>query len=299
MELINHWTDWREIYGNRGTRHRRQLDHQLETRPMLLYWGDSWFSTPLYRNLARQSARRIDGLGRVVGKPGAMASELFAKRELKRIEKRLMANPFDVMVISAGGNDSLSKRLDRVFDDWTANPGSKAKITADEAFAVLQNANLFDGILSRYQALMEMAAKVQSKRPNFRVVGHGYAPLKRIGVAGDLTTLNIGILAWLKDDVGPWLWRPMQHVLIDHAAAQDFAFRLLVDGFRDQVLKPIAADHPGLFDFADFSALPAARTDAFWFDEIHPTEAGFAQIAPLLNQRIRDALPAAKQAAIG
>jgi len=298
MELINHWQDWREVYGKHGTRHRRNLDEQLKKRPMMLYWGDSWFSTPLYLNLARQSAKRIDGLGVVVGKPGAMASELFAKRELKRMEKRLKASPFDVLVVSAGGNDSLSDRLDRVYKDWTKNPGSKPKISADEAFDLLMEADIFAGILSRYRALMEMAARIQAERPAFRVIGHGYAPLKRIGLPGDLTTLNIGILAWLKDDVGPWLWRPMQHVLTSHDDARDFAFRLLVDGFREQVLKAIASDHPGLFSFADFSAVPEAQTDAFWFDEIHPTEDGFARIAPLLNQRVRDALPAAKQAAV-
>ncbi len=298
MELINHWIDWREVYGRRGTRQRRNLDRWLVDRPMLMYWGDSWFSTPLYLNLARQSAKTIEGMGMVVGKPGALASELFAKRELRRIEKRLKANPFDVLVVSAGGNDSLSDRLARVFAKWTENPGVEPKIDPDAAYDLLNAGRTFSGIRERYRLLMEMAAKVQAERAQFRVVGHGYAPLKRIGVPGELNTSNIGIIAWLKDDVGPWLWRPMQHVLVDQAAAKHFAKRLLVDGFREQVLKPTRNDHPGLFSYADFADFPGADDDAFWYDEIHPTESGFAQIAAPLNDQIRAALAANKRAAV-
>jgi hypothetical protein len=49
--------------------------------------------------------------------------------------------------------------------------------------------------------------------------------------------------------------------------------------------------------YADFSNAPGIDPN-FWYDEIHPKEAGFAQFAVLLNQQIRDVLPVRKQQAI-
>lgn len=305
MELINHWIDWREVYGRQKSPQRKRIDELLETRPALLYWGDSWFSTPLYRNLAKQSARSIDGLGMVIGKPGGLAAELFSKQELDRVRGRLEANPFDTLVVSAGGNDSLSDRLDRVFQQWTNPPRNKPRIDADAAFDILLAAGIFagangGGILGRYEALLQMAERVQTRRPHFRVVGHGYAPLKRIGVPGDLTLANIGLLAFAKGQVGPWLWSVMQHVLPvdDKEEARRFALRLLVDGFKGLVLDPLQTKYAGFFSYADFTEVAGTQEDSFWFDEIHPNEEGFARIAPLLNDRIRAGLPDDKKSAV-
>ncbi len=305
MELINHWTDWREVYGRQNSHQRKRIDELLQTRPALLYWGDSWFSTPLYRNLAKQSARNIEGLGMVIGKPGGLAAELFSKRELERVRKRIEANPFDTLIVSAGGNDSLSDRLDSVFKRWTTTPRNEPRITADAAYDMLVAADIFDdgnggGILGRYEDLLQMATQVQANRPHFRVVGHGYAPLKRIGVAGDLDLASAGLVAFLKGEVGPWLWSVMQHVLPvdDKDEARRFAHRLLVDGFRGLVLEPLQIKYAGLFSYADFTNVQGTQEDAFWFDEIHPNEEGFARIAPLLNDRIRAALPDKKRWAV-
>ena len=55
-DLVTRWEDWRKLIGPQNSRHRKLVLEQLKTQPALLYWGDSWFSTPLYPNLARQSA---------------------------------------------------------------------------------------------------------------------------------------------------------------------------------------------------------------------------------------------------
>ena len=56
------WEVWRDLIGTPSSRQRKRVMVFLQTRPALLYWGDSWFSTPLYLNLARQSLLRIDGM---------------------------------------------------------------------------------------------------------------------------------------------------------------------------------------------------------------------------------------------
>jgi hypothetical protein len=92
----------------------------------------------------------------------------------------------------------------------------------------------------------------------------------------------------------------MQHVLEDQAQAEAFARRLIIDGFRDRVLAPLAspAQFGGLFSYVDFTGAPETATDAFWYDEIHPTESGFAVLAGLLNRDLRQLVPVAKRWAI-
>ena len=65
------------------------------------------------------------------------------------------------------------------------------------------------------------------------------------------------------------------------------------------LLAPSKADFPGLFAYADFSQVQDAEDPAFWYDEIHPTEAGFGVLATGYNALVRAALPAAKRAAVG
>jgi hypothetical protein len=295
--VVTRWEDWRDALGPINSRQRNAVIDSLAHRPCLLFWGDSWFSTPLYPNLARQSIRRMDGMCVLVGKPGALASELFTPSTNRNIAQRLKAGPFDQLCLSAGGNDSLSDRLKPVFADWFGS-GARPKIDADAAFAILRASPVFGRIKARYEALLAALAPVFKARPSFRVVAHTYAPLRRIGVPGDLTTANIGLIALLKDDVGPWLWGVMQRVLPDKAEGKRFADHLLTDGFRDLVLQPLRDAHGGLFDYADFTGVAAMQDDALWYDEIHPTGEGFALLASHLTARIRANLPEAKRDAV-
>jgi hypothetical protein len=296
-DLVTRWEDWRKLIGPQGSRHRRLVLDQLETQPALLYWGDSWFSTPLYPNLARQSAARIAGIGMLIGRPGATAEQLFSASDVRKVAERLRHNPFDVLCLSAGGNDALSQRLARVFAAWIGTP--KAKIGAAQAYAELVDRKFFEQLLARYRSVLDALHPVKQARPAFRVVSHAYAPLLKIGVAGDLSVPNIGLIALIKDDVGPWLWGPMQHVLPNKVEAKRFADLLLLDGFRDSVMQPLAQAHPQLFGYADFSAVPAMARAASWYDEIHPTGEGFDALASVFNDTIREALPAPKRAAVG
>ena len=297
LSWTTRWESWRELMGRPRTPQRRRVDTFLQTHPALLYWGDSWFSTPLYLNLARQSLLRIAGMAMVVGKPGTTASDLFAQGNVDRMIDRINGSPFDVLCLSAGGNDQLSERLAQSFSAWQP-PRSQPKIDADAAFALLMAAGGFGPVLASYRRVLDaVRTRVLPQRPAFRVVGHSYAPLQRIGVAADLTVDNIGLIAWLKDEIGPWLWKPMQHVLPDLVEGKRFADLLLFDGFRDQVLAPLAASH-AFFSYADFEPFLPARQARFWYDEIHPTEAGFAQLAMPFNLAVRSALPPVKWAAV-
>jgi len=290
------WDVWRNLMGTPSSRQRERVMALLQTRPALLYWGDSWFSTPLYLNLARQSLLRVDGLAMLVGTPGATAAQLLSAANIRRMVGWLESYPFDALLLSAGGNDQLSGRLAQIFAAWQP-PLHEPVLTPDAAYERLLRSGSLQRVRARFDALLHALAPLHLQRPQFRVLAHSYCRLRRIGVAADLTVHNIDLVAWLKDDVGPWLWGPMRNVLRDVEAGRAFA-DLMLDGFRDEVLRPLELAHAPLFGYADFLDLPAATQDAFWHDEIHPTEAGFADVAIALNARLRNALPAAKRAAV-
>lgn len=297
MSWVTSWEAWRRALGPRSSRQRYNVEKFLETHPAILYWGDSWFSTPLYLNLARQSARRIRGLSMIIGKPGAQAAQLFSAGEVERIGDRVANNPFDLVCLSAGGNDCLSDRLASVFRPWIDHPGQQPKLGAAEAYARFRASKALDRVSAAYVRVLDRLQAVQSKRPQLRVIGHPYVPIDDVGVPAKLTTSNIGLIAWIKDDVGPWLWDPMKHVVRTKDEAREFARLMLEDGFRDSVLVPLAKAYKGFFGIADFSGVDTS-VEGFWNDEIHPGEQGFDTLATRFNLAVRDALPARKRHAV-
>ena len=301
MTWVTQWEAWRATMGAPSSRQRKQVDAFLQTRPSLLYWGDSWFSTMLYLNLARQSVRRIDGMGILIGKPGATADQLFSPAQVKEKAGRLQRWPFDLVCVSAGGNDALSERLGVVFRDWVQGC-RRDRLDADQAYELLLASEVFPTIRKAYTRLLDAIGEVRRHdKPRLRVLAHSYARIHRIGVKADLRVANIGLIALLKGDVGPWLWKVMRHVLPDEAAGKVFADRLLVDGFLNSVLQPLASpqQYGEFFSVADFSQLAEARSPGFWNDEIHPTEEGFGVLAEHFNAAIRSLLPPEKQDAVG
>jgi hypothetical protein len=70
----------------------------------------------------------------------------------------------------------------------------------------------------------------------------------------------------------------MAHVLPTVAAQREFA-HLLIDGFVDLVLEPLARDprFAGRYRYIDLRTLAPDESD--WFDEMHPTGATFHRLS--------------------
>lgn len=286
QRIYQNWEDVRDATGTPGSRKRKQWREYLATRPAIAYWGDSWFTTPLYRNLNWHSFSRIEGISIRLGKPGYLAEEMCTPSLTRNYADRLTAREFDLLCVSIGGNDALDKRLAKVF-------AGQSGLLAEDAYQQVVHAGIFDRLFDNYDTLMRSMAE---RAPQVAVVGHTYAPLIRIGVRGKTDIMNLGLARPLIGNVGPWLWRPMQGVLKNKAEAKPFADLLLVEGFAG-VLARVRAAHPR-FSFADFSNVAEAEDTSFWHDEIHPTEEGFAVLATRFNQRLKAALPAIKRAAV-
>lgn len=285
--VLDRWEDLRELTTGPKA-HLRSVADYLQGHPAVLYHGDSWFSTPLYPNLARQSAAGIDGVRMIVGKPGAQAKGLFDPKSVATFAARSGSLPFDVVCLSAGGNDLLSDRLVAIFKPW--HEAKLPKISAAAAFDRVVASNAFDRLLDRYVLVLDALKSLKkSERPR-QVIGHSYLPLVRIGQKGGLDVGNIGLIAILKGDVGPWLFGPMTKVLQDAAEAKKFADLLLIDGFKKTVLDALVKRDGGFFRYADLSKADLSDPND-WYDEIHPTGQGFAKCKAVLNAEIAAALP--------
>ncbi len=285
--IYDNWDQVRRATGTPGSRERRVWRDYLATRPAIAYWGDSWFSTPLYKNLYWNSFARIDGISLRLGGPGLTAAKMLTPAACRNYAERLKSREFDLLCLSIGGNDGIGA--------LPAALAGAGRLSAEQAFQKLLDARVFEGIRARYTMMLETMSRV---RPGFRVVGHGYAPLQKIGEPGATSIKNLGLAAPLIGNVGPWLWPATKAALGSKAEARRFADLLLVKGFRDRVLAPSKADFPGLFSYADFSQVADAAQASFWYDEIHPTETGFGVLAIGYNAMIRAALPAAKRNAV-
>lgn len=294
---VTMWEQWRDLMGAPSSAVRQEINKKLQTRPCMLYWGDSWFSTPLYLNLARQSMRRIDGLGILVGKPGAQAERLFTRSEVKDKVGRLEKWPFDIVCLSAGGNDALSDRLAQVFKAQI-KPGKVGTLTAAQAYQQFLAAGIFTSIVGSYATLLDGIGSLIGKpgKAHIRVIAHSYCKIVRLGVPADLTIDNIGLIAWVKGEVGPWLWNVMQHVVTDKAQGQLFADRM-IDGFKTDVMDVLEGRY-AFFKASDFHGLPDPKNPLFWHDEIHPTEGGFETLAKTFNADLKVLLPGPKQGAV-
>lgn len=287
QRIYGNWDAVRDASGTPGSRKRKVWREVLRTRPAIAYWGDSWFSTPLYKNLYWNSFARIDGISLRLGGPGLTAAKMLTPANCREQAERLQAREFDLVCLSIGGNDALGPRLAMLFD-------GAPRMDADAAFQRMLDARVFEALRERYHLALSALGAIGG----FRVIGHGYARLQRIGEPGKTSIKNLGLLSPLVGNVGPWLWPAMKGALGSKAEARRFADRLLVEGFRDRVLAPSKADFPGLFSYADFSQVADAGDPGFWYDEIHPTEAGFGVLATGYNAMLPAALPAAKRAAV-
>lgn len=289
QRIYSNWDAVREATGTPSSRKRQVWREVLATRPAIMYWGDSWFSTPLYKNLYWNSFSRIDGISLRQGGPGLTAAKMLGPAACRDQAERLKSREFDLVCLSIGGNDALGERLQTIF-------AGAGQMDAAQAFDRLVDSGTFDTLRKRYAVALNALGLISSA---FRVVGHGYAPLQKIGEAGATSIKNLGLLSPLIGNVGPWLWPTMKGVLGGKAEAKRFADLLLVQGFRDQVLEPSRAAFSGLFSYADFSTVAETGDPAFWYDEIHPTEVGFAVLSRHYNATIRAALPAEKRGAVG
>lgn len=270
--------------------HYRALDRarKLPSTPVILSEGDSWFSTPLYYNLV--DWLEVDAPAALfmrMESSGDLALKMFQGGNLKELRSRLNALNFDILLISAGGNDFVDEFLRDTFR-------KTGRMTPEQALQTVINTGRYEAV---YEAYCRMLNTAFETRPQLQVITHTYDYPRLMGQQGVLTVENIGLAALLKRQVGDWIARYLTHVL-DAAQQREFA-KLLIDQFSVRVLNRLANDprYRGKLSVVDFRG--QLTSDADWNDEMHPTGAAFRRLALHLRAKVREVLPPAKRAGIG
>lgn len=285
-----------------------KAQHRLDSTPVFLCEGDSWFSTPLAMNLldwivspAPEDEERgvpqfgNGGLFFRVERSGDQAApqkerpsrSMFTKDNVDDLLGWFTRYTFDAVLLSAGGNDFV--------DTWLHGAlAGKRHLTAREAFDVVVATGRYEEVRKAYEYFV---GAFHDARPTVAILAHTYDYPRLIGVEAELGVGNLGVAALLKKSMGPWIGPNIEGVIDGGIEAwREFA-RLLIDGFVDRVLEPLKHDarFGGLFDYVDLRG--NLTEDAQWHDEMHPTEAGFHQLAGIFRTALIGKLPPAKRGA--
>lgn len=269
--------------------HYRALDRagRLATTPMILSEGDSWFSTPLYYNLVDWlEVRAPNAVFMRMENSGDLALDMFSGGNLRSISSRLKAFEFDVLLLSAGGNDFVDRFLRDAFKN-------SAPMSPEAALERVVTTGRYEEVLRAYQRMLDAAFKA---RPSLCVITHSYDYPRLMGEPAELSVEQIGLVALFKRSIGDWITKYVRHVLATEALQREFAKRL-IDAFFERVLTPLKTQYGDSLDVVDFRGL--LTQDEQWNDEMHPSGAGFEDLARVFRAALRAALPQAKRAGIG
>jgi hypothetical protein len=266
----------------------------LDKTPVILCEGDSWFSTPLSMNLIDQlvyATPEEEAAGKVffgngglffrAEKSGDVALNMFAPKKVNKLAKWYTAFDFDLVLLSAGGNDFVAEFLKDLFK-------GKPSMTVPQATQLVVDSGQYDKVLAAYRLFI---TKFISIKPNISIIAHTYDYPLLLGKAGELTLSNIGLIALFKKKVGDWISNHISASVADIDDQIEFA-KQLIDNFESRVLKPLSIEFNNNFSYVD---LRGTLTKDHWFDEMHPTGSGFYQLAQKFKQPIRNKLPLSKR----
>ncbi len=232
----------------RQIRYRRRIQED-QSLLRIVSEGDSWFQFPLLLDdVVDHLFERYAIFS--LGAAGDLLQDMLQQREMVRSIEREQAELF---LISGGGNDLLGggnlKTYLRSFE-----PDRPAEAYLNENFAPF-----LTGIVQLYREL-------------FRRVTEPFPALKALCQGYDHAI----------PDSGRWLGAPMEELGIKDSALQRDIIRVIVDRLN-LALADLAAEFPEKVIYIDCRG---AVPDDEWYDELHPTDAGYATISGLFAAAI-------------
>ena len=268
--------------------------HLLDKTPVILCEGDSWFSTPLSMNLIDQlvfATPEEEAAGKVffgtgglffrAEKSGDTALNMFTQKKVNKLSKWYKAFDFDLVLLSAGGNDFVADFIKNLFKN-------KPVMTVQQAAQLVIDSGQYEKVLAAYKVFINKFIEV---KPNIPIIAHTYDYPVLLGKPANLTLSNIGLIALFKKKVGDWISNHVEDSLPNLNDQIEFA-KQLIDNFESRVLRPLAIEFSNNFTYVD---LRGTLSVDLWFDEMHPTGSGFHKLAQKLKQPIRDKLPVNKR----
>jgi hypothetical protein len=234
---------------------------QHPERLVILTEGDSWFSYPLNSNIADYIEMMSDFSMLRLEHNGDEAREILAtgSEQLKKLKYYLKNYPVDAVLMSAGGNDLVSRELGRMLNK------KEAGATWQSAVKLASLTTVLDDIVAAYSRLLDAR---DSLRPKCAVVAHSYCYFQP---TGRKATGPFGL-----GKAGPWMRPVLVARGIDPDTEGRDVARYLVDELHARLMA-LAAARKG-FHVVDMRAgLPV--DNVHWSDEIHPSGTGFRRLA--------------------
>ncbi|HKN78641.1 MAG TPA: hypothetical protein VJW16_05700 [Lysobacter sp.] len=259
--------------------------------PVVFCEGDSWFSTPLSMNILdwlvyptpEEESRGVPIVGRGglffrAEHSGDLAVDIFKPRAFNDLMRWYDSTDFDIALLSAGGNDFVGRFLKDTF-------ARRGQMTPQAAYDVVRNQTTrFADVFAAWEFAL---GRMSALRPRTPIIAHTYAYPLRMGVPASLSVGNIGAIALLKENAGPWIAPNMARVLPTVDEQRLFA-RLLIDGFVEHVLAPLANDRRFRSRFRYIDLRDQVPREEDWFDEMHPDGATFHRLSKPFASAIGD-----------
>jgi hypothetical protein len=234
---------------------------QFPGRLVILSEGDSWFSYPLTANLADYIEMMNDFSMLRLEHNGDEAREILGagSAQLKKLRHYLKEYPIELLLLSAGGNDLVSRELPRLLDHKASGNAWQSAVKLARLTTVL------DDIVAAYSRLLDAR---DALRPGCVVVAHSYCYFQP---NGRKATGPFGLLK-----AGPWMRPVLVAKGIDPDTEGRDVARYLIDELHARLMS-LAAVRPRFHVVDMRAALPA--DDTHWADEIHPSGTGFRRLA--------------------
>ena len=219
--------------------------------------GDSWFQYPFVLDDVVDQLQNDYAICDLAG-AGHTLQLISAGEELY---ERVAREKPDGVMLSGGGNDLLGEQsLTLHLKDFV--PGLEP-----EAYLRDSLGRHLDLGMDFYHSMIERLLKVD---PALKILCHGYD--------------------WVIPDEtkGGWLGQPMKRKGIVDPELQRKIVRVLIDRFNERIAH-LETDFKGHVFYVDCRG--AVGEGDHWYDELHPTDAGFARVAERFRKRIREVFP--------
>ena len=243
----------------------------------ILIEGDSWVSHPFLSNLAIQ----IDDLGNDdfailnLAIPGDTAKRMFERKskQLKRmgqlIHDERFGYEFDLLLISAAGNDIVGSEIVDFVDKHNTNGRSGSQLINENFSAMMKE------VTKNYENLIKLRnkTKINKKTP---IVCHCYSYLKPRKVGTKLFGAMFG---------KGWVKQYLDKLDIPQADQQEIIISML-DRFYES-MKSLQKKYDNFIVVDTRKALwKNNKPDVSMFhDEIHPKARGFKKVAKLIRNQ--------------
>lgn len=258
-------------------------------RPLVVAEGDSWFDyKPSYLGGGRDLLGHLRAFGNVdvfrVSEAGDTLENMVYgcdydggfRPKPSQIEKTLEAireHDADVVLFSAGGNDVAGKELEAYL-----NHADSKMPDLRETYVKVMFEEVFP------HAFEAFIARVRAVRANIPILLHGYDY-----AVPDGRGVKVPLFGWTF--IGPWLRPPMTRKRITDDGRRQALISALIDRLNTMLVS-VAEKHPGVhhIDLRGTLSFDRENYKKDWANELHPTSAGFEEIAKKFDKAISDVL---------